>query len=167
LRFWVATFLHGLACVKRWGKQVMDLYLHMIWIHWPKDFDKLEFVQEGTDCHEAWLATVKRILRYLTSKQQDESKLELIIRLAMEDFVGNETTLTDRSWNRIEKPFKKYKWKEYDLTSDHPLMQTVKIEWDCFFDRLKTAGFSQEAGDFVFYQTKQNKWGVRFKTLPL
>jgi len=43
LRFWIVTFLRGLCVVDRWGKSIMSLYLHNIWIHWPKDFKKIDF----------------------------------------------------------------------------------------------------------------------------
>jgi len=70
LRFWIVTFLHGLCVVDRWGKSIMSLYLHNIWIHWPKDFKKIDFQQDGTDINEAWLAICKRILLYNTNRKK-------------------------------------------------------------------------------------------------
>src|SRR5688572_16465340 len=89
LRFWIVTFLHGVYCKLRWGKEIMSLYLHNIWIHWPLQFDKLEFVKEETDSSEAWLATLKRILRYNTDRKKEHALLELVLRTSMEEFLLN------------------------------------------------------------------------------
>jgi len=160
LRFFLMTFLHGLYASKRWGKKIMGLYLHVIWIHWPKDFHKTNFQQEGTDIHEAWLATCKRILRYNTNRKKDCALTELITRLAMEDFLSNETPTKEEKWNRISKEFKNYKWREIFVPTDW--IQKSREEWFYFIQRLKEAGFSEEKGYF-----KISPKGIQFYSLPL
>jgi uncharacterized protein YebE (UPF0316 family) len=78
----------------------MSLYLHIIWIHWPQDFEHIEFDEEGTDEQEAWLAIGKQIMKYLSDRKEETALLELIIRLTFEDFVSSNTQQThNSSWS--------------------------------------------------------------------
>ena len=160
LRFWLATFVHGLYCIRRWGKQVMSLYLHNIWIHWPKDFEKIEFSQEGTDLHEAWLSTVKRILKYMTNKKEGDSLIELIIRTSMQD---QDFQNTEKSWNKIGKAFQNYNWIEYKISSTH--ISSSLDDWKYFLNRINSAGYSEEKGDYEI-ENSGTSWQIQFKTLP-
>lgn len=164
LRFWVATFLHGLYCRQRWGQKIMSLYLHNIWIHWPSVFETVDFNLEGTDMYEAWLATAKRIMIHLSNRKQESALLELVIRNCMEGNVSDQTELADRSWRRIEKNFKGYVWKEYIIP--HSEVQAAFQEWAFFLKQLALRGFSQSAGDYSVDQIGRTCC-ISFKTLPL
>jgi len=156
LRFWVTTFLHGLYCIERWGKEIMGLYLHNIWIHWAEDFHHIDFAQESTDNHEAWLATVKRILRYLTCRRKDEALDELIIRLFMEEpKIDNSKTE-----NKISKAFATYPWKEYCVE----ITQSQKSEWSAFINTIQKVGFTEKTKDFKVYKDSHGKLFIRFFT---
>jgi hypothetical protein len=156
----VATFLHGLYCVERWGRDIMSLYLHNIWIHWAKDFQKTDFEQEGTDIHEAWLATCKRILRFNTDRKEEHALDELIIRLMMESLQNDQISSKEDKWNRIDKAFKTFEWKEYFIPTTKLLQ--YREDWKCFLVRLMKGGFSQQQNDW-----KMDNQGITFNSLPL
>ena len=160
LRFWIVTFLHGLYTIQRWKDEIMSLYLHNIWIHWPKDFRKIDFQQEGTDIHEAWLAICKKILRYNTDRKKENGLSELMTRLAIEDLVNKETVIKEEKWDKISKAFKQYKWREIFIPAEKVVQ--FKNTWLCFIQRLQNAGYSQQQGDFIIDQR-----GIQFFSLPL
>lgn len=142
----------------------MSLYLHNIWIHWSDVFESTDFNLEGTDMYEAWLATAKRIMRYLTNRKQESALLELVTRVQMEDSVSSQTESADKSWRRIEHNFKGYEWKEYSIS--HSEILGAPREWDFFIEQLKTRGFSQLTGDYS-WQNTTGEVRLCFNTLPL
>jgi len=104
-----------------------------------KRFQKIDFQQEGTDIYEAWLATCKRILRYNSDRKKEHALLELITRLAMEDFVSNGTVTKEKKWDRISKVFKEYKWREYFIPAQWILKS--RGDWVCFFTTIERNWF--------------------------
>jgi len=161
LRFWISTFWHGLLCVKRWGKDVMGLYLHNIWIHWPSHFEKGHFDQEATDEDEGFLAPAKRIVKYLTDRKTQSALLELSIRLSIEETVEDNQRI-NYSNDRVGKPFRnRFIWKEHTLSLE--TFNEDLLEWSFFFRQLAKAGYSEELGDWK----RDEKGTITFKTLPL
>jgi len=139
----------------------MSLYLHNIWIHWPNDFEKIEFDQEATDCHEAWLAKAKRILNFTTDRNPENALVELIIRIYMEDLTNE--SKPENKYDRIGKYFENYKWNEYIIPPNQ--ISPFLNDWTAFIKRITSKGFVLGKDFKVNILPNTKSWQIEFKTV--
>jgi hypothetical protein len=159
-RMHLCTFLHLHQAKELYGKEVHDLYFHVIVAHVAIAFEAEGNFRNGSaERGESLLAIFKRIMKDYTNRHMGNSMKEIMIRIQMENKVEHSLHSTDDKDCKIAELFcNTHEWGE--IVIDKKFVDANETEWKSLLFIMGTfreTKYEKEERGYTFQTVESTK----------